>query len=105
MSVIPVALSISGLEDSIPAAIYSKEQKLSEREHQDIEQVDKITILSVKVSTSFMRKEPDKRRVNDFEVTLETLDEYLLKAIDITINESLKLKFEAKEEMLLMGKT
>ena len=42
--------------------------------------------------------------MKDFEVTLETLDDYLLKAIDITINESLKLKFEAKEEMLLMGK-
>lgn len=101
-SVVPATLSISGFEDSIPAAIYSKEQRLSKRKHQDIEQADKITVISVKVNTSFMRKELDRRRVKDFEVTLETLDDYLLKAIDITINDSLKFKFVVKEQMRLM---
>jgi len=103
-SVIPAVFSMSGLEDNISAAIYSKQQKLSDHERQDIEQVDEITILSVKIGTSFMRKESDKQRVKDFEVMLEILDDCFLKAIDITINDSIKLKFVTRDQILLWGK-
>ena len=103
-SIIPVEVLLSGFEHPIPATIYSKEQQLSESHHSDTNHLDKITVTSVKVSTSSMKEEPDKRRMKHLEVALETLDDYFLKAIEITIDGNLRFKFTAKEEIRLMKK-
>ena len=102
-SIIPTNFTLSGMKEVIPTAIYSKTDKLPEGLAGEAgEEADKITIASIKVNTSSIKNEPDKRRVNSFEVALETLDSYYLNAIDITIDGDLNMKFGLTKEELLM---
>lgn len=97
--IVPVKLSLPEFRYPKPATIYYRREILSEP--LTVEDTDRISVEKLKITTSSDKIEPGKSRIKDLEIILNAVERYYITTIEVTIDDSLQLRFSMNEPLPL----